>query len=49
MIQELDKIYQSFKPDLVLVVEIHSTTFSASLAAFYNKIKIGHIEAGLDW
>lgn len=47
MIQELDKIYQSFKPDLVLVHGDTSTTFSASLAAFYNKIKIGHIEAGL--
>ncbi|WP_180073933.1 MULTISPECIES: non-hydrolyzing UDP-N-acetylglucosamine 2-epimerase [unclassified Acinetobacter] len=47
MIQQLDQVYRSFLPDLVLVHGDTSTTFSASLAAFYNKIKIGHIEAGL--
>lgn len=36
-----------FKPDIVFVHGDTSTTFSASLAAFYSKIKVGHIEAGL--
>lgn len=35
------------KPDLVLVHGDTSTTFSASLAAFYLNVKVGHIEAGL--
>ena len=35
------------KPDIVLVHGDTSTTFVASLAAFYNQIKVGHVEAGL--
>lgn len=36
-----------FSPDVVLVHGDTTTTSSASLAAFYNKIKVGHVEAGL--
>ena len=43
----LEKIFAHQNPDLVLVHGDTSTTFSAALAAFYNKIKIGHVEAGL--
>lgn len=35
------------KPDIVLVHGDTTTSFVASLAAFYNQIQIGHVEAGL--
>lgn len=41
------KIFDDFKPDLVLVHGDTTTSFAASLSAFYSKIKIGHIEAGM--
>jgi UDP-N-acetylglucosamine 2-epimerase (non-hydrolysing) len=34
-------------PDVVLVHGDTATTFAASLAAYYHKIKVGHVEAGL--
>ncbi|MGL4603700.1 MAG: non-hydrolyzing UDP-N-acetylglucosamine 2-epimerase [Iodobacter sp.] len=40
-------VLEDFQPHLILVHGDTITTFSASLAAFYQKIKIGHIEAGL--
>ncbi|ALH96663.1 UDP-N-acetylglucosamine 2-epimerase [Acinetobacter equi] len=43
----LSEVYQDFQPNLVLVHGDTSTTLSASLAAFYQKIDIGHVEAGL--
>ena len=46
-IVELDKIFEIEKPDLVLVQGDTSTTFIGSLAAFYQKIPVGHVEAGL--
>ena len=43
----LRDIFKDFQPDLVLVHGDTATTFSASLAAFYQKIPVGHVEAGL--
>lgn len=40
-------VLEEFMPDMVLVHGDTSTTFAASLAAFYKKIPVGHIEAGL--
>lgn len=40
-------VYNEFKPDMVLVHGDTSTTFAASLAAFYAKVRVGHVEAGL--
>ena len=40
-------IFDSEKPDVVLVHGDTTTTLAASLSAFYAKIKIGHVEAGL--
>jgi len=40
-------VLEEFNPDIVLVHGDTSTTFSASLSAYYSRIKIGHIEAGL--
>ena len=47
ILKGLDTVFSDYKPDLVLVHGDTSTTFSAALSAFHNKIKIGHIEAGL--
>lgn len=43
----LRTVLQDFKPDLVLVHGDTTTCFTASLAAFYEQAKVGHIEAGL--
>ncbi|WP_231734340.1 non-hydrolyzing UDP-N-acetylglucosamine 2-epimerase [Noviluteimonas gilva] len=40
-------VFQQFAPDLVLVHGDTSTTLSTSLAAFYARVPIGHVEAGL--
>ena len=44
---KLKPVLEKFNPDIVLVHGDTVTTFAASLAAYYKKIKIGHIEAGL--
>jgi len=44
---KIEEILELEKPDMVLVHGDTTTTFSSSLAAFYKKIKVGHIEAGL--
>ena len=43
----LESILQDTKPDIVLVHGDTTTTFAATLAAFYHEISIGHVEAGL--
>ncbi|MFS0766556.1 non-hydrolyzing UDP-N-acetylglucosamine 2-epimerase [Peribacillus phoenicis] len=43
----LDSVMKEAEPDIVLVHGDTTTTFVASLAAFYNQIVIGHVEAGL--
>ena len=47
VISSLEKILSDYKPDMVLVHGDTTTTFAASLAAFYQKIHVGHVEAGL--
>lgn len=46
-LEGLDKVMKDVQPDIVLVHGDTSTTFVASLAAFYNQITVGHVEAGL--
>ncbi|MFS0883375.1 non-hydrolyzing UDP-N-acetylglucosamine 2-epimerase [Metabacillus niabensis] len=46
-LEGLDEVMKEVKPDLVLVHGDTTTTFVASLAAFYNQIVVGHVEAGL--
>lgn len=43
----LEPILKNYKPDIVLVHGDTSTTLAASLATYYQKISLGHIEAGL--
>jgi len=43
----LRAVLREWRPDLVLVHGDTTTTFSASLAAYYEKIPVGHVEAGL--
>lgn len=47
ILAKLDKLLKEMKPDIILVHGDTTTTFAASLAAFYNQVRIGHVEAGL--
>lgn len=47
ILKGIEEVLVKEQPDMVLVHGDTSTTFSASLAAFYQQIKVGHVEAGL--
>ena len=47
ILESLKPVLDGFNPDIVLVHGDTATTFSAALAAYYNQIDVGHIEAGL--
>ena len=47
VLKGLEQVFEKWKPDVVLVHGDTATTFAASLAAYYHKIAIGHVEAGL--
>lgn len=43
----MEEVFQSWRPDVVLVHGDTTTTMATSLAAFYQQIAVGHVEAGL--
>ncbi len=47
ILQGIKPVLEAFKPDMVLVHGDTTTTFATALAAFYQQIKVGHVEAGL--
>lgn len=47
VLEGLDEVIKKEQPDIVLVHGDTSTSFVAALAAFYNQVKVGHVEAGL--
>lgn len=47
ILTKIEGIFATEKPDIVLVHGDTSTSFAAALAAFYQKIPVGHVEAGL--
>lgn len=47
VLKGMEGIFQEVKPDIVLVHGDTSTTFVGALAAFYQQIPVGHVEAGL--
>lgn len=47
VLTKLDQVIKVVKPDIILVHGDTTTTFAASVAAFYNQVAIGHVEAGL--
>lgn len=47
ILEGLKPVLEEFKPDVILVHGDTTTTLSASLAGFYHRIPVGHVEAGL--
>ena len=43
----LEKVIKEVEPDIILIHGDTTTTFAGALAAFYNQVAIGHVEAGL--
>lgn len=46
ILEGLKPVLEEFKPDVILVHGDTTTTLSASLAGFYHRIPVGHVEAG---
>ena len=47
ILEKFDSVVKQELPDIILVHGDTTTTFAASLVAFYNQVRIGHVEAGL--
>ena len=47
ILEKFDPVVKEMQPDMILVHGDTTTTFAASLVAFYNQVRIGHVEAGL--
>lgn len=47
VLERIEKVFESVQPDIVLVHGDTSSSVAAALAAFYRKIPVGHVEAGL--
>ena len=47
VLKGLEQVFENWLPDVVLVHGDTATTFAASLASYYHKIAVGHVEAGL--
>ncbi len=47
ILEKFDPVVKEVQPNMILVHGDTTTTFAASLVAFYNQVRIGHVEAGL--
>jgi UDP-N-acetylglucosamine 2-epimerase (non-hydrolysing) len=48
VLMSLKQVFQQVRPDLVLVHGDTTTTLATSLAAYYDRIPVGHVEAGVE-
>lgn len=47
VLKGINEVFDTWLPDVILVHGDTATTFAASLAAYYHKVQVGHVEAGL--